>query len=142
MFFWVSNPAPHVSPEGGFPSCNERGGVDGCYRNIYLCMNVNIHVYIYMYIHLHVYVYMHMYIYMYYIYTYMNRCHIHIKYNVYSRRTAALQSTYGVASSSRLLKIIGLFRKRDLQNDIFSTETCNFKEPTSLFHTFFLLCIC
>jgi len=42
---------------------------------------------------------------------------------------------YGVASSSRLLKIIGLFCKRALQKrPIFSKETYNFKEPTTRSH--------
>jgi len=40
--------------------------------------------------------------------------------------------THGVATISRLLKIIGLFCKRALQKrPIFSKDTCNFKEPTN-----------
>jgi len=40
--------------------------------------------------------------------------------------------TYGVATTSRLLEMIGLFCKRALQKrPIFSKETCNFKEPTN-----------
>ena len=39
---------------------------------------------------------------------------------------------YGVATSSRLLKMIGLFCKRALQNRQYSVkETFNFKEPTN-----------
>jgi len=42
---------------------------------------------------------------------------------------------YGVATISKLLKIIGLFCKRALQKrPIFSKETCNFKEPTNRSH--------
>jgi len=40
--------------------------------------------------------------------------------------------TYGVAMISRLLKIIGLICKRDLQKrPIFCKENRNFKEPTN-----------
>ena len=40
--------------------------------------------------------------------------------------------TYGVAMIGRLLKIIGLFCKGDLQKRPgFCEETCNFKEPTN-----------
>ena len=43
--------------------------------------------------------------------------------------------TYGVATIRRLLKIIGLFCKRDLQKrPIFSKETCTFNEPTNRSH--------
>jgi len=42
---------------------------------------------------------------------------------------------YGVATISRLLKIIGLFCKRALQKrPISSKETCNSKEPTNHSH--------
>ena len=42
---------------------------------------------------------------------------------------------YGVATISRLIKIIGLFCKRALQKrPIFSTETYNFMEPTNRSH--------
>ena len=41
--------------------------------------------------------------------------------------------SYGAASSSRLIKIIGLFCKRALWKRRYSAkETCNFKEPTNL----------
>jgi len=41
----------------------------------------------------------------------------------------------GVATISRLLKIIGLFCKRALQKRLYSAkETCNFKEPTNRSH--------
>ena len=44
-------------------------------------------------------------------------------------------STSGVATISRLLKIIGLFCKRALQKrPIFSKETYNFKESTTRSH--------
>jgi len=40
--------------------------------------------------------------------------------------------SYGVAATSRLLKIIGLFCKRDLEKRRYSAkETYNFKEPTN-----------
>ena len=43
-----------------------------------------------------------------------------------------LQPVYGVATTSRLLKIIGLFCKRALQKRRYSAkETCNIKEPTT-----------
>ena len=43
--------------------------------------------------------------------------------------------SYGVATISRLLKIIGLFCKKDLQmRPIFSKETYNFKQPTNRSH--------
>jgi len=42
---------------------------------------------------------------------------------------------YGVATISRLLKIVGLFCKRALQKrPIISRETYNFKEPTNRSH--------
>jgi len=42
---------------------------------------------------------------------------------------------YGVASTSRLLQIVGLFCKRALKNRRYSTkETYNFKEPTNRSH--------
>jgi len=42
---------------------------------------------------------------------------------------------YGVATISRLLKIISLFCKRALQKRQYSAkETCNFKEPTNRSH--------
>jgi len=43
--------------------------------------------------------------------------------------------SYGVATISRLLQIIGLFCKRALQKrHIFSKETYHFKEPTNRSH--------
>ena len=49
---------------------------------------------------------------------------------------------YGVASISRLLKIIGLFCKRALRKrPIFSKETYNFKEPANRSHPIPHLCI-
>jgi len=48
---------------------------------------------------------------------------------------AVRDARYGVATISRLLKIIGLFCKRVLQKrPIFSKETYNLKEPTSRSH--------
>jgi len=47
---------------------------------------------------------------------------------------------YGVASISRLLKIIGLFCKKALQKRRYSAkETYNFKEPTTRSHP---ICVC
>jgi len=43
--------------------------------------------------------------------------------------------SYGVATISRLLKIIGLFCKRALQKRLYSAkETYNLKEPTNRSH--------
>ena len=48
--------------------------------------------------------------------------------------------SYGVASTSRLLKIIGLFCKRALLKRRYSAkETHNFKEPTNRSHP--IVCI-
>ena len=48
-------------------------------------------------------------------------------------------SSYGVASTSRLLKIIGLFCKRALSKRRYSAkETCNFKEPTNRSHPIYI----
>ena len=50
-------------------------------------------------------------------------------------KLARSQSSYGVATISRLLKIIYLFCKRDLLKRQFSAKkTCNFKEPTTRSH--------
>jgi len=47
----------------------------------------------------------------------------------------AMSHTYGVATISRLLKIIGLFCKRALSNRQYSAkETCDFKERTNRSH--------
>ena len=46
-----------------------------------------------------------------------------------------VRMSYGVATISKPLKIVGLFCKRDLQKrPIFCKETCNFKEPTNRSH--------
>jgi len=48
---------------------------------------------------------------------------------------STLKDTYGVATISRLLKIVGLFCKRALQKRGYSaTETYTFKEPTNRSH--------
>ena len=48
---------------------------------------------------------------------------------------------YGVATMSRLLKIIGVFCKRDLQKrPIFCKETYIFKHPTNRSHPIVLRC--
>jgi len=45
------------------------------------------------------------------------------------------KNVYGVATISRLLKIIGLFCKRALEKRQYSAkETCNFKEHTNRSH--------
>jgi len=52
-------------------------------------------------------------------------------------------SCYGVATISRLLKIIGLFCKRALhKRPIFSKEICDFKEPTNRSHPISCICMC
>jgi len=46
-----------------------------------------------------------------------------------------LLSIYGLATTSRLLKIIGLFyRISSLLQGSFAKETCNFQEPTNRSH--------
>ena len=46
---------------------------------------------------------------------------------------------YGVASTGRLLKIIGLFCKRALYKRRYSAkETYNFKEPTNRSHPIYI----
>jgi len=50
--------------------------------------------------------------------------------------------TYGVATISRLLKIIGLFgRISSLLQGCFAKETWNFKEPTNRSHPISSACI-
>jgi len=63
-----------------------------------------------------------------YIWIYMDEsCHV--------RMTLRTCMSYGVATMSRLLKIMGLFCKRALQNRRYSAkETYNFKEPTNRSH--------
>jgi len=49
---------------------------------------------------------------------------------------------YGVATISRVLKIIGLFcRISSLLQGSFATETCNFKEPTNRSHPISVLSV-
>jgi len=51
------------------------------------------------------------------------------------RAISVSTTRYGVATISRLLKIIGLFCKRALRKSLYSAkETCNFKEPTNRSH--------
>jgi len=58
-----------------------------------------------------------------------------VKRSDISREKCPFLEWYGVASSSRLLKIIGLFCKRVLYKRRYSAkETCNFKEPTHRSH--------
>jgi len=53
-------------------------------------------------------------------------CHQHPVWNIHG---------YGVATISRLLKIVGLFcRISSLLQVSFAKETCNFKEPTNYSH--------
>ena len=54
-----------------------------------------------------------------------------------------MHTTYGVATISRLLKIIGLFCKRALQKRRYSAkETYNFKEPTTRSHPMSTALLC
>ena len=49
---------------------------------------------------------------------------------------------YGVATISRLLKIIGLFgRISSLLQGSFAKETCHFKEPTNRSHPICVICV-
>jgi len=55
---------------------------------------------------------------------------------------SSLKDTYGVATISRLLKIIGLFCKRALQKRGYSAhETYTFKEPTNRSHPIPVSCL-
>ena len=64
------------------------------------------------------------------------RTHIQICMYVHTHKYAeCLRECYGVATCSRLLKIIGLFcRLSSLLQGSFTKETYNFKEPTNRSH--------
>ena len=82
----------------------------------YICfyIYIYIHTYIYMFLHIHIHTYIHIYVY--------------IRYLQEPNR-------YGVATISRLHKIICLFCKRALLKRLYSAkETYNFKEPTNRSH--------
>jgi len=60
------------------------------------------------------------------------RVHVHVRLRV---RAKNLSPKYGVASSGRLLEIIGLLWKRDLEKRLYSAkETYDFEEPTNRSH--------
>jgi len=60
-------------------------------------------------------------------------CHRHT--DIIGVSPSVFQRLYGVASISRLLKIIGLFcRISSLLQGSFAKETCNFQRPTSRSH--------
>ena len=63
-------------------------------------------------------------------------CLWHRYVHVYVRACVCLENlcSYGVASISRLLKMIGLFYKRALQKRLYSAKETNFKEPTNRSH--------
>jgi len=57
--------------------------------------------------------------------------------------TVELNVLYGVATISRLLKMIGLFCKRALQKRLYSArETYDFEEPTNCSHSISISYIC
>jgi len=61
--------------------------------------------------------------------------HGHVVHSANGRRARTLVHRYGAATMSRLLKIIGLFCKTDLQKRLYSAkQTCKYKEPTSRIH--------
>ena len=67
-------------------------------------------------------------------YIYIRETHTH------TRQTCNRQ--YGVATCSRLLRIIGLFCKRALSKRRYSAkETCDFKEPTNRSHPISDMCV-
>ena len=70
--------------------------------------------------------------------------HIHIHIHTLFRSLSITRDTsYGVASASRIDKIIGLFCKRALQKRQYSaTETYNFIDPTDRSHPISLIWIC
>jgi len=91
-------------------------------KALYVCRYVWIYVYIYIYIYDYVYIYT-KYIYI----------HIYIYIYVYALQSRSIW--YGVATISRLLKIIGLFCKSALWKRRYSAkETYNFKAPTHRSH--------
>jgi len=115
---------------------------------LYILQRV-LHICIYIYIHtIHIYIYIYVAydyrsllqnlvsflrlfckrdLYIQYIYTYM--CRVHRVFFVTCR------CWYGVATISRLLKIVGLFCKRALEKRrYFAKEKSNFKEPTNRSH--------
>ena len=94
---------------------------------IYTCIYVNICTYIYIYIYVYIYIYIYIYIYTY--------THTHTHYPALHILVAQGAVGYGVATSSRLLEIIGLFCKRALSKRQYSAkETYNFKQPTTCSH--------
>jgi len=60
---------------------------------------------------------------------------MYITYKYTCVLTHTLDTPYGVATMSRILKIIGLFCKKTLQKRRYSAkETYDFKEPTNRSH--------
>ena len=105
---------------------------------IYICVYMRIHMYIYIYIHMYILIYKNIHMY---IDAYIYICiYIHVCVNLYSGICTYEKGrgmTYGVATISRLLKMIGLFgRILSLLKGSFAKETYDFKEPTNrLQHT-------
>jgi len=61
----------------------------------------------------------------------VTRCSAHTRTSSNVLPVKNFESTYGMASISRLLKITGLFCKRALQKRLYpAKETYNFREPT------------
>jgi len=62
--------------------------------------------------------------------------------NVLHVATRHFSNTYVVATTSRLLKIIGLYWKRALYKRLyFANETCKFKKPTNRSHPIFYMLV-
>jgi len=102
---------------------------------MYVCIYVYIyiHIYIYTYICTHTYVHINIYICTYiYIHLYLYDVSKYIRICLHTY-------TYGVATISRLLRIMGLFcRIQSLLQGSFAKETYNFKEPTNRSHPIFM----
>ena len=118
-----------------------------------MCIHVyiyTIHICVYIYIHFYIHAYICIYMYIY-INTYLLTNEIHpiplagsfakLETKAQSQSSKVsfhlnmAKETYGVATISRLPKIIGLFCKRALKKRRYSAkETYNFKEPTNRSH--------
>jgi len=103
------------------------GKFEHLYIHIFVCVCVYIYIYIHIYnIHMFICMYSSIYIHMYIIYLYIYICILHSHTCLY---------LYGVATTSRLLIITGLFCERALIKRWYSAkETYNFKEPTNRSH--------
>jgi len=104
---------------------------------IYICMYTCIYIYVYIFVYMYTYIHTCMYICA---YRYVYPCiYVYIQTETFSWRQC---KRHEVASSSRLLKSIGVFCKRATQKRQYSAkETCNFKEPTNRSHPTAFYCM-